>query len=98
MIASFVPRPSTIPSEEDRIQELHQTVSAFRLNTWQSCRLKFYFRYVLKIKRAQPNHIPGTVRGEQLVLDKGQEPGRRNGRKNATSLTNIPGSCRRAQL
>jgi putative RecB family exonuclease len=24
-----------------------------RINTWQSCRLKFYFRYVLRIQRAQ---------------------------------------------
>lgn len=24
----------------------------------------------------QPTHIPGTARGEQMVLDKGKEPGR----------------------
>ena len=53
MIATTQPPPPIDHSEADRIQELHQTVSASRLNTWQSCRLKFYFRYVLKIKRAQ---------------------------------------------
>ena len=31
------------------IQEL-KPVSATRLNTWLSCRLKYYFRYVLKLK------------------------------------------------
>jgi CRISPR/Cas system-associated exonuclease Cas4 (RecB family) len=53
MIAATHSPASTDYSEADRIQQLHQTVSASRLNTWQSCRLKFYFRYVLKIKRAQ---------------------------------------------
>ena len=53
MIAPIQSIPRADYSEEDRIQELHQTVSASRLNTWQSCRLKFFFRYVLKIKRAQ---------------------------------------------
>lgn len=51
MIAPAHPTPAS--SERDRVQELQQTVSASRLNTWQSCRLKFYFRYVLRIKRAQ---------------------------------------------
>jgi len=27
----------------------------------------------------QPIHIPGTGRGEQMVLDKGKEPGRTKG-------------------
>jgi len=34
------------PVVEDKIN----TVSATRLNTWLSCRLKYYFRYVLKLK------------------------------------------------
>lgn len=54
MIANIAPPPQPrIQSQENRIQELQQTVSASRLNTWQSCRLKFFFRYVLRIKRAQ---------------------------------------------
>src|SRR6478672_7820736 len=36
-----------------RMAELKKTVSASKLNCWQTCRLKFYFRYVLRIKRAQ---------------------------------------------
>ena len=33
------------------IQTLQKTVSASRLNCWLQCRLKFYFRYVLKIAK-----------------------------------------------
>ncbi len=29
----------------------------------------------------QPVHVPGTTRGEELLLHKGHEPGRRLGRK-----------------
>jgi putative RecB family exonuclease len=39
------------PSPADRIAELLKTTSASRLGTWQKCRLLFYFRYVLKIKK-----------------------------------------------
>jgi hypothetical protein len=35
----------------DRIGELQRTVSASRLNLWLNCRLKFYFRYVLKLTK-----------------------------------------------
>ncbi len=35
----------------DRIGELQRTVSASRLNLWLTCRLKFYFRYVLKLTK-----------------------------------------------
>src|SRR5580704_547567 len=52
MIASFKP-PAPKQTLQERIQELQQTVSASRLNLWQQCRLKFYFRYVLRIKRSQ---------------------------------------------
>ena len=34
-----------------RIGELQQTISASRLNAWLGCRLKFYFRYVLQLKK-----------------------------------------------
>jgi putative RecB family exonuclease len=33
------------------IDKLKQTVSASRLNCWLQCRLKFYFRYVLKLTK-----------------------------------------------
>jgi putative RecB family exonuclease len=54
MIAVLEPpvtRPE-LPQEKDRIEELQQTVSASRLGLWLSCRLKFFFRYVLQIKKA----------------------------------------------
>jgi len=37
--------------EPASINILQKTVSASRLNCWLSCRLKFYFRYVLKITK-----------------------------------------------
>ena len=53
------------PQGTDRIEELQQTVSASRLGLWHSCRLKFYFRYVLQIKKAPtPSmHAGSTVHG-----------------------------------
>ncbi len=33
------------------IERLKQTVSASRLNCWLQCRLKFFFRYVLRIAK-----------------------------------------------
>ena len=41
-VASPEPKP---------IDQLRKTVSASRLNCWLQCRLKFYFRYVLKITK-----------------------------------------------
>ncbi|MCU0772440.1 MAG: PD-(D/E)XK nuclease family protein [Verrucomicrobia bacterium] len=40
------------PTEKDRIAELQQTISASRLSLWLGCKLKFFFRYVLQIKKA----------------------------------------------
>jgi PD-(D/E)XK nuclease superfamily len=40
------------PSIRKTVQELQQTVSASRLNTFHQCRLKFFFRYVLEIDKA----------------------------------------------
>ena len=37
--------------EPDPIEKLKLTVSASRLNCWLQCRLKFFFRYVLKISK-----------------------------------------------
>jgi hypothetical protein len=31
---------------------------------------------LLRKKPPEPVHVPGTVRGEEVVLDKGHEPGR----------------------
>jgi hypothetical protein len=32
-------------------------------------------------KPPEPVHVPGTVRGEELSIKEGKEPGRRSGRK-----------------
>ena len=38
-------------AEPTPIEKLKQSVSASRLNCWLQCRLKFYFRYVLKLTK-----------------------------------------------
>ncbi|GAA5135219.1 hypothetical protein GCM10023213_08110 [Prosthecobacter algae] len=43
--------PKEEPSEKDIIASLQEQVSASRLNLFLQCRLKFFFRYVLKIKK-----------------------------------------------
>ena len=48
MIATVEPLAAPTPKP---VAELRQTLSASRLNTWLGCRLKFYFRYVLGIKK-----------------------------------------------
>ena len=48
MIATLEPVAAAKPKP---IAELRQTVSASRLNTWLSCRLKFYFSYVLGLRK-----------------------------------------------
>jgi len=50
MIATVEP-PAAGTTMANRIQELKRTVSASRLNLWLQCRLKFFFRYALKLKK-----------------------------------------------
>lgn len=38
-------------SEQDIIRALQDTVSASRLSLFLQCRLKFYYRYVLKLQK-----------------------------------------------
>jgi putative RecB family exonuclease len=38
-------------TEKSRLEVLLETISASRLNSFHSCRLKFYFRYVLEIPK-----------------------------------------------
>ena len=45
---------STDAREENRLEQLKRTVSASRLNCFHSCRLKFYFRYVLELSKETP--------------------------------------------
>lgn len=56
------PRPARTKSE------LLETISASRLGTWLSCRLKFYFRYLSGIqKKPSPAMRVGTVvHGQRL--------------------------------
>ena len=41
----------TEPGEKDILSDLQQTVSASRLGLFLQCRLKFYFRYVLRLTK-----------------------------------------------
>jgi len=36
-------------------------------------------------KPPEPVHVPGTTKGEELVLNKGREPGRGGGRSHRTA-------------
>ena len=44
-------------AEESPIEKLKRTVSASRLNCWLQCRLKFYFRYVLKLTKPKTSAL-----------------------------------------
>lgn len=62
MIATVEPTAARGPRS---LAELRATVSASRLNTWLSCRLKFYFRYVAGITkpRTAALYVGHTVHG-----------------------------------
>ena len=53
----------TLAIAPDPIAPLLQTVSASRLNTFHTCRLQFYFRYVAKLpkKKSGALHVGSTV-------------------------------------
>src|SRR5438552_1477189 len=53
MIAVATNHRAQSPPQPDRIEILLKTTSASRLNCWLQCRLKFFFRYVLQIKKSQ---------------------------------------------
>ena len=75
MIATLEP-PAVIPTPATTTgahpDQLRQTVSASRLNTWLSCRLKFYFRYVLGIKKPKTAalYVGHTVHGVLKLWNK----------------------------
>jgi putative RecB family exonuclease len=59
-LASAPPLPK--PETPKPVEELVKTVSASRLGLWQQCRLKFYFKYVLRlIKPPTPARHVGKV-------------------------------------
>lgn len=39
----------------------------------------------------EPVHVPGTMRGEEVAVKTGKEPGRRDGRKNYRSARDSTG-------
>ena len=64
MIAFVEPPREFAPGSPARsIDELTQTVSASRLNTWTQCRLKFLFRYVIGVQKPPTPalHVGKTV-------------------------------------
>jgi putative RecB family exonuclease len=67
MIAAVNSLQAQPKAQDNPIETLQKTVSASRLNTWLSCRLKFFFRYIQQITKAPtPSlHVGSTV---HLVL------------------------------
>ncbi len=63
MIAPAVAPPTRQPTTKDVVDELLETVSATRLLLWQQCRLKFWFRYVLRLKKPPQSafHVGSVV-------------------------------------
>src|SRR4051812_6564602 len=66
MISTIEPiesAPSPEPDLNDRVRELQKTVSASRLSLYLSCRLKFFFRYVAKIRKPKSAalHVGSSV-------------------------------------
>ena len=57
------PPPKVERSENDILTGLQKTVSASRLSLFLQCRLKFYYRYVLKLQKAKtPSlHVGNSV-------------------------------------
>src|SRR5579859_2308547 len=49
--SSAPPRRISPLKSPSRVEELQKTISASRLGVWQQCRLKFYFKYVLKLEK-----------------------------------------------
>ena len=60
---SIAIEPPPVMETPERIRKLQETVSASRLNTFAQCRLKFFFRYVLKIPKAKTAalHVGSTI-------------------------------------
>lgn len=60
---AFADAPTKEPSEKDIITSLQNTVSASRLGLFLQCRLKFYFRYVLKLTKPKTPalHVGNSV-------------------------------------
>ena len=63
VIPSAPPAPPVLVNKPKSIEELLATVSASRLNTFHTCRLKFYFNYVAGLPRSKSGaqHIGSTV-------------------------------------
>lgn len=64
MTTLAVPPPAKVErSEKEILTGLQQTVSASRLTLFLQCRLKFYYRYVLKLTKPKPAslHVGNVV-------------------------------------
>jgi len=54
MIKVLDQKPASATELKPRLAELTESISASRLNAWQQCRLKFWFRYVEQIPKPKP--------------------------------------------
>jgi CRISPR/Cas system-associated exonuclease Cas4 (RecB family) len=63
---------TAVESKPNSPEVLRRTVSASRLNTWLTCRLKFWFRYVAGIKhpRTPALYVGHTVHGALKLWNK----------------------------
>jgi len=74
MIAVVEQSAPAPPPPVDPIERLQTTVSASRLNCWHQCRLKFYFRYVLQIRKPPTPalHVGSVVHEVLKAWNKGR--------------------------
>jgi len=66
--------PPTERSEKDIIRSLQEEASASRLSLFLQCRLKFYYRYVLRLKKpkAASLHVGNSVHSALKAWSKGR--------------------------
>ncbi len=61
-IAEPPPEKTLVVPAVDRVAELQKTISASRLSLWLTCRMKFYFRYILQLpKPPSPSMHAGSI-------------------------------------
>lgn len=64
--------PAPVMEQPARIKQLQETVSASRLNTFSQCRLKFFYRYVVKLPKAKTPalHVGSAIHGTLKAWNK----------------------------
>jgi putative RecB family exonuclease len=63
----MIAQAEAVAAQPNPREDLQQTVSATRLNTWLGCRLKFFFRYVLQLKKAPTPSMHAGITAHALL-------------------------------